>query len=113
MHLVRPAFQHERTLAPRRARTDDRRLSTRNTPGEHEEVTGMAPSETAERPAASIVADPAPLGLAAFALTTFVLSAHNAGWAPDVVWIGLALFYGGGGPVMGGLWGLRKGGNFG
>jgi hypothetical protein len=30
-----------------------------------------------------------------FALTTFVLSAHNAGWAPDVVWIGLALFYGG------------------
>ncbi|HZP90971.1 MAG TPA: GPR1/FUN34/YaaH family transporter, partial [Actinomycetota bacterium] len=26
------------------------------------------------------VADPAPLGLAAFALTTFLLSAKNAGW---------------------------------
>jgi succinate-acetate transporter protein len=26
-----------------------------------------------------LVADPGPLGLAAFALTTFVLSAHNAG----------------------------------
>ena len=27
------------------------------------------------------IADPAPLGLAAFALTTFLLSAVNAGWA--------------------------------
>jgi len=26
------------------------------------------------------VADPGPLGLAAFALTTFLLSAKNAGW---------------------------------
>ena len=26
------------------------------------------------------IADPAPLGLAAFALTTFLLSAANAGW---------------------------------
>jgi succinate-acetate transporter protein len=30
---------------------------------------------------APAVADPAPLGLAAFALTTFLLSAVNAGWA--------------------------------
>jgi uncharacterized protein len=52
----------------------------------------MADSEVSDRPTASIVADPAPLGLAAFALTTFILSAHNAGWAPDVVWIGLAIF---------------------
>ena len=28
------------------------------------------------------IADPAPLGLAAFALTTAVLSAVNAGWVP-------------------------------
>jgi hypothetical protein len=41
------------------------------------------------------VADPAPLGLAGFALTTFVLSVHNANWAPDLIWVGLALFYGG------------------
>ena len=41
------------------------------------------------------VADPAPLGLAAFALTTFLLSGHNATFIPDVIWIGPALFYGG------------------
>ena len=34
------------------------------------------------------VADPAPLGLAAFALTTFMLSGHNATFIPDVVWSG-------------------------
>ncbi len=41
------------------------------------------------------LADPAPLGLGGFALTTFVLSVHNANWAPDLIWVGLALFYGG------------------
>src|SRR6476469_7078585 len=40
-------------------------------------------------------ADPAPLGLAAFALTTFMLSGHNATFIPDLVWVGLALSYGG------------------
>ena len=40
-------------------------------------------------------ADPAPLGLAAFALTTFILSGHNATFIPDVIWVGLAMFYGG------------------
>ena len=38
------------------------------------------------------VADPAPLGLAAFALTTFILSGHNATFIPDLIWVGLALF---------------------
>lgn len=41
------------------------------------------------------VADPAPLGLAGFGLTTFILSVHAANWAPDIIWVGLALFYGG------------------
>ncbi len=44
------------------------------------------------------VADPGPLGLAAFALTTFVLSVANAGWIPAAaatVFLPLALFYGG------------------
>src|SRR5919202_6501170 len=41
------------------------------------------------------LADPAPLGLAGFALTTFMLSARNAGIAPDIIWMPLALFYGG------------------
>ncbi|MDX6477336.1 MAG: hypothetical protein QOH95_2847, partial [Gaiellaceae bacterium] len=30
-------------------------------------------------------ADPAPLGLAAFALTTFILSGHNATFIPDLI----------------------------
>ena len=44
------------------------------------------------------IADPTPLGLGAFALTTFVLSAANAGWIPkagDTVVVGLASAYGG------------------
>src|SRR2546421_9304964 len=56
------------------------------------------------------VADPAPLGLAAFALTTFVLSAHNAGLFGTVgnaIVIGLAIFYGGGAQFMAGVWGVR------
>lgn len=65
-----------------------------------------------ERPRAAI-AEPAPLGLGAFALTTFVLSAHNAGWAPDVMWVGLALFYGGVGQFMAGMWEFRTGNTFG
>src|SRR5438067_823741 len=32
-------------------------------------------------------ADPAPLGLAAFALTTFILSGHNASFIPDIAWL--------------------------
>jgi uncharacterized protein len=67
----------------------------------------MTPSETGDRPLA-VVADPAPLGLAAFALTTFVLSVHNAGWAPDVAWIGLALFYGGLAQLLAGMWEFRN-----
>jgi len=44
------------------------------------------------------VADPAPLGLAAFGLTTFVLSAVNAGLIPkpgEPVVLGRAFAYGG------------------
>ena len=60
-----------------------------------------------ERPALA-VADPAPLGLGAFALTTFVLSAHNAGWAPNIIWVGLAIFYGGLAQFMAGMWEFRN-----
>src|SRR5881398_2561813 len=54
------------------------------------------------------VADPAPLGLAAFALTTFMLSGHNATFIPDVLWIGLALFYGGIAQLLAGMWEFRN-----
>jgi uncharacterized protein len=43
-------------------------------------------------------ADPGPLGLGAFALTTFLLSAHNAfgsGSVPLLAYFGFGLFYGG------------------
>ena len=52
----------------------------------------------AERAAAPAVANPAPLGLSAFALTTFVLSASNAGFlfskeeGATLIVVGLAIF---------------------
>jgi uncharacterized protein len=65
-----------------------------------------------ERPApalyATAVADPAPLGLAAFALTTFLLSGHNASFIPDVIWVGPALFYGGLAQLLAGMWEFRN-----
>ena len=67
-------------------------------------------------PAVAAIADPAPLGLAAFALTTFVLSSVNAGLLPKTVEgvvFGLALFYGGIVQVFAGLWEFAKGNTFG
>src|SRR5438876_11608068 len=61
----------------------------------------------------SPVADPAPLGLAAFALTTFMLSGHNATFIPDIVWVGLALFYGGVVQLLAGMWEFRNRNTFG
>jgi succinate-acetate transporter protein len=62
------------------------------------------------------IADPAPLGLAAFALTTFLLSTVNAGWLPATVEpavFGLALAYGGIGQFAAGIWEFAKGNTFG
>ena len=53
-------------------------------------------------------ADPAPLGLAGFALTTFLLSGHNASWIPDLIWVGPALFYGGAAQLLAGMWEYRN-----
>src|SRR5213083_2455557 len=68
----------------------------------------MAVATEREQPAVSPVADPAPLGLAAFALTTFLLSGHNASFIPDAVWIGAALFYGGLAQLLAGMWEFRN-----
>jgi succinate-acetate transporter protein len=57
------------------------------------------------------IADPAPLGLAAFALTTFLLSAANAGWmksATGDAWLGYAFAYGGLGQLLAGMWEFRN-----
>jgi succinate-acetate transporter protein len=53
-------------------------------------------------------ADPAPLGLAGFALTTFLLSGHNASFINDAIWIGPALFYGGLAQFSAGMWEFRN-----
>jgi hypothetical protein len=91
------------------------------------EAGNFPPREADVRPAATedptIVhggwtpADPAPLGLAGFALTTFVLSMMNAnlvnfGGALPVV-LGLALAYGGLAQLLAGMWEFRNGNTFG
>ena len=61
--------------------------------------------------AISPVADPAPLGLAGFALTTFLLSAFNAGWmthASGLAWWSYALAYGGIAQLLAGMWEFRN-----
>ena len=69
--------------------------------------------QPAVQPAAggSGIADPAPLGLAAFALTTFLLSAANANWmgaASGNAWLGYALAYGGLAQLLAGMWEFRN-----
>ena len=62
--------------------------------------------------AAAPVADPGPLGLAAFALTTFLLSAANAHWtngnSAGTAFLGYALAYGGGAQLLAGMWEFRN-----
>ena len=83
------------------------RENTRDTPSSAVS-SGMTPG--------AHLADPAPLGLAAFALTTFFLSFVNAGLVPDTVEpvvFGLALAYGGGAQLLAGMWEFAKGNTFG
>ena len=80
-------------------------------------TTNATPPQTA--PALSFgahIADPGPLGLAGFALTTFMLSSFNSGLAPksaEVVVLGVALFYGGIAQLLAGMWEFAKGNTFG
>jgi len=62
------------------------------------------------------LANPAPLGLACFALTTFLLSILNAQLASkDLagVIVSCAVIYGGAVQIMAGMWEIRKGSTFG
>jgi uncharacterized protein len=73
----------------------------------------LSTTDDAPAPAAPAtgVADPAPLGLAAFALTTFLLSAVNAGWAKSstgFAWWGYAIAYGGVIQLLAGMWEFRN-----
>lgn len=61
-------------------------------------------------------ANPAPLGLAAFAMTTFVLMFVDAGFiggSSVQVVLGLALAYGGLAQLLAGMWEFRNGNTFG
>lgn len=66
-------------------------------------------TESAPPQAAPAIADPAPLGLAGFALTTFLLSASNAGWTHGTdAWLGYAFAYGGLAQLLAGMWEFRN-----
>lgn len=70
-------------------------------------MTHVEQESTPQTPPA--VADPAPLGLAAFALTTFLLSAKNAGWTDGTdAWLGYAFAYGGLVQLLAGMWEFRN-----
>lgn len=79
------------------------------------DVTAEEPARTAAR-VPEAIADPAPLGLAAFALTTFVLSFFNAGLVSEggePVVYGLALAYGGLAQLLAGMWEFKNNNTFG
>jgi uncharacterized protein len=69
---------------------------------------------TPENPA-TLVGDPAPLGLAGFGITTLLLSLINAGILHATVTEGvmaLALTFGGGAQLLAGMWAFRRGNTF-
>ena len=72
----------------------------------------VAPAVQPAAVAASPVADPGPLGLAAFATTTFLLSIVNARWtvgnSAGTAFLGYALAYGGGAQLLAGMWEFRN-----
>jgi succinate-acetate transporter protein len=77
------------------------------------------PAEMAGRPVASSmsseIADPVPLGLAGFGLTTLALSVVNAGWIDHSTGAGvlaLAIAFGGGAQFLAGMWAFRAGRTF-
>jgi uncharacterized protein len=95
----------EETVSERSLQEDDIRRIVRD------ETQG-----TGEALPAPGIADPAPLGLAAFALTTFLLILSNAGLlneAGEPVVFSLALFYGGLGQFAAGMWEFKNKNTFG
>src|SRR5450759_2088413 len=86
--------------------------------GEGQRSGAVQTSQTAAAMTADI-ADPAPLGLAAFALTTFLLSVFNTGvikTSPAVlegVVLPVALLYGGIAQLLAGMWEFKKANTFG
>jgi len=89
-------------------KTPDARLET------HPDFVGSIQETIVRKVELPPPADPGPLGLAAFALTTFLLSAANAGLTDGgAAWLGFALAYGGLAQFVAGMWEFRKGNVFG
>jgi succinate-acetate transporter protein len=85
-------------------------------PGRDDAVAGRTAAAVTPTAPAPVTANPAPLGLAAFALTTFVLSMFNAGLldgSGEPIVFGLALAYGGIAQLLAGMWEFRTGNTFG
>jgi hypothetical protein len=82
--------------------------------GNHMSVSEDRDASPTVQPAAPAapIADPGPLGLAAFALTTFLLSASNAHWmngnSAGTAFLGYALAYGGAAQFLAGMWEFRN-----
>ncbi|MGA9113321.1 MAG: acetate uptake transporter [Candidatus Dormiibacterota bacterium] len=82
-------------------------------------MTTSEPRPAAARPTEVAIADPAPLGLAGFGLTTLILSVVNAGWFGNASIVPLtgstlsmAVAYGGLAQFIAGLWAFRRGNTF-
>lgn len=75
----------------------------------------IAAENTASTAAAPAHANPAPLGLSGFAMTTFILSIANAGIVAktDTNFIGLAIAFGGLAQLLAGMWEFRAGNTLG
>ncbi len=89
-----------------------------NQPRAREADIAPAPDPTAGRSAGAgwTPADPGPLGLAAFAMTTFLLSMYNADLinaGGTFVVLPIALVYGGIAQILAGMWEFRTGNTFG
>lgn len=60
------------------------------------------------------LANPAPLGLMGFGMTTILLNIHNAGFFPiSAMILGMGLFYGGVAQIIAGIMEFKKGNTFG
>ncbi len=68
-------------------------------------------SDTAQR---DTTANPAPLGLLGFGMTTVLLNLHNAGYFPiNSMILAMGVFYGGAAQIIAGLMEWKKGNTFG
>jgi len=98
-------------VSTREVRMPDAQSTAQTGEGQRSGAVQTAAAMTAD------IADPGPLGLAGFALTTFVLSVFNANIISNkglaAVVLPIALFYGGIAQLLAGMWEFKKANTFG